>query len=130
MGLSRKAKRARRSAGHDASDLKMSEVLVDLALPLLRGVPGADNDDYEMTYKLVAALWNASRVPNEEVRAKVLAELMDMAEDEAEAAELEALFRQVIARAERLYPRLDRLIERVEVIPLPGERYTVRVFSS
>jgi len=109
----------------------MSEVLTDVALPLLRDLPAdASDDDYEMTYKLVAALWNASRVQNEEVRATALAELTRMAEDAREAAAFDALFRQVIERAERLYPRLDRLVERVEVESFPDGRYTVRVLSS
>jgi hypothetical protein len=107
----------------------MSEVLTDIALPMLQQLPDGDYGSYEMTFKIAGLLWNASRIQDEEVRATALAELLDDMADE-DSAELEALFRQIIKRAERLYPRLDRLVQRVEVVPIPGERYNVKVLSS
>src|SRR5215218_3929279 len=101
MSLSRKARRARQRDA--ASGDKMSEVLADIALPMLQQLPDGDHDSHEMTFKIAGMLWNASRVQDEEVRAKALAEVLEDMADE-DSAELEALFRHVIARAERLYP--------------------------
>ncbi|HYH80488.1 MAG TPA: hypothetical protein VEX86_11850 [Longimicrobium sp.] len=127
MSLSRKTRRARQR--NSASGDKMSEVLADIALPMLQQLPDGDFESYEMTFKIAALLWNASRVQDEEVRARALAELLEDTVDEG-SSELEALFRHVIARAERLYPRLDRLISRVDVVPRPDGRFDVKVLST
>jgi len=129
MSLSRKARRARRSAGRGTDDLKMSEVLTDVAMPLLQQVPDGDDEGYEMALKIGMLLWNASRGDDERAREKTIAELVALA-DKHGAAGIETLFREVIARAQHLYPRLDRIIARVKVEPLPGRRYNVIVFSA
>lgn len=129
MSLSRKARRARQAAGRGTSDLKMSEVLTDVALPLLEQVPDGDDEGYEMALKIGMLLWNASRGDDEQAREKTIADLVTLA-DKHGAASIEALCREVIARAQHLYPRVDRLIARVKVDPLPGARYNVMVFSA
>ena len=129
MSLGRKAKRTRRASARYGYDLKMSEVLVDVALPLLREL--ADTDDpetYAITMKLAAALWNATGVPGEGARAKALTELKT-AFGESAPPELDGLFRQVMQRADRLYPGLDRMIAKVETVPLSDGQLTVRVAS-
>lgn len=129
MSLSRKMRRARQSAGRGTDDLKMSEVLTDVAMPLLQQVPDGDDEGYEMALRIGVTLWNASRVDDEQVREKTIADLVSVA-DKHGAAGMEALCREVIARAEYLYPDVDRIIARVKVDPLPGGRYNVMVASA
>jgi hypothetical protein len=129
MSLSRKMRRARQSAGRGTDDLKMSEVLTDVAMPLLQQVPDGDDQGYEMALKVGMALWNASRGDDEQAREKTIAELVALA-DKHGAAGIEALCREVVARAQQLYPRVHRIIARVKVDPLPGGRYNVQVASA
>ncbi|HEX9938512.1 MAG TPA: hypothetical protein VGB15_15350 [Longimicrobium sp.] len=129
MSLSRKARRARQAAGRGTSDLKMSEVLTDVALPLLEQVPDGDAEGHELALRMGGMLWNASRESDEQAREKTIAQLVALA-DEHGAAGIEALCREVIARAQNLYPHMDRIIARVEVTPLPGGRYNVVVASA
>ena len=129
MSLSRKVRRARHAAGRGTSDLKMSEVLTDVAMPLLQEVPDGDAEGYEMALKIGMALWNASRGDDERAREKTIAELVALA-DKHGAAGIESLCRDVVARAQYLYPDVDRIIARVKVDPLPGGRYNVMVASA
>jgi hypothetical protein len=107
----------------------MSEVLTDVALPLLEQVPDGDAEGHELALRMGGMLWNASRESDEQAREKTIAQLVALA-DEHGAAGIEALCREVIARAQNLYPHMDRIIARVEVTPLPGGRYNVVVASA
>jgi hypothetical protein len=127
MSLSRKARRARQRGGATAA--RMSEVLTDVALPLLEQVPDGDAEGYELALRMGGMLWNASRESDEQAREKTIAQLVALA-DKHGAAGIEALCRDVIARAQHLYPHMDRIIARVEVTPLPGGRYNVVVASA
>lgn len=127
MSLGRKARRARQRDALGGE--KMSEVLTDIAMPLLEQVPDGDDEDYELALKMGAMLWNASRERNQQAREKAITKLVDLA-NEPDSAGIEALCRHVVARAQHLYPRLDRIIARVKVDPLPGGRYHVMVFSA
>jgi hypothetical protein len=116
---------ARRRAGEP----KMSEVLVDIAQPLLRNLPDEDDrEGYTGALNTAAALWNARLLPGVAGSAQALAELKKVF-GEPVPSEFDALFREVLDRAELLYPGLDRVISRVEVVPNAGGGFTVTVAS-
>ena len=126
MSLNRRARRSRQRGA--ASGEKMSEILTDVALPLLQEVPDGDDKGYEIALRMAALMWNASRVQDEQVRKKAITELVNLA-GAPDSAGIEALCRDVIDRAARRYPRVQRMIGGVEVVPLSQGRYTVRVSS-
>jgi hypothetical protein len=140
MGRSRKAKRNARANGQlklltqvgarqRPGEPKMSEVLVDIAMPLLKSLPDEnDREGYAGALNTAAALWNARLVPGEVGTDLVIAELKKVF-GQSVSPEFDALFRAVLDRAELFYPGLDRMISRVEVVPKGGGGYTVTVSS-
>jgi hypothetical protein len=113
---------------------KMSEVLVDVAEPLLRGLDlAADPANYEVALLLGAALWNAS-VPGSPLGAaaekqKVLAEIRKRS-PAADSDEVEHLCGEVMERARDLYPDEVRLIVGVQVDWGSDGRYHINVASA
>jgi hypothetical protein len=130
MGLSRKARRAHRTT-QSPGMLKMSEVLKDIAQPLLDELEhDADDDEYEMAFNLAAALWNAAIEPDAASREEAITTLK-AAIDVEEVGEIDDLFHEVVERARTRYPGVRRRIAELEVTPLPdGRGYDLRVMSS
>jgi hypothetical protein len=112
---------------------KMSEVLVDVAEPLLRGMdPAADPANYEAALLLGAALWNAS-VPGSPLgsaaeKEKVLAEIRKRS-PAGDAPEVEHLCDQVMERARALYPHEARIIAGVHLSWESDRRCHINVAS-
>jgi len=112
---------------------KMSEVLVDVAEPLLRGMdPAADPSNYEAALLLGAALWNAS-VPGSPLgsaaeKEKLLTELRKRS-PAADAPEVEHLCDQVMKRARSLYPHEERIIRGVHLSWESDRRCHINVAS-
>jgi hypothetical protein len=95
--------------------IKMSEVLVDFAEPLLDGLSlPEDRDAFVAALKIAGLLWNEAVRPGaggSEQLYVVLSEKMGAPRDPG----MEKLFDTVIARGRLLYPDLDRLITGVHV---------------
>jgi hypothetical protein len=113
---------------------KMSEVLVDVAEPLLRGLDlAADPANYEAALLLGAALWNVSApgcpVGNAAQKQKVLAEIRRRS-PAADAAEVDRRCDEVMARAGEMYPDEVRAIVGVQVSLKTDGRYHIDVASA
>ncbi len=97
---------------------KMSEVLADVARPLLDIANQAGTDEACYNAVLMAAVvWNVSRWPSvgeREAGLRKLAEDMRLLSDES-PEHLDNLLHMVLSRALSLYPGLDRYIVHVEV---------------
>jgi hypothetical protein len=107
----------------------MSEVLVDIAMPLLKNLPDEnDCEGYTGALNIAAALWNARLASGEAGPDLLVAELKKVF-GEPVPPELDELFGAVLDRAELFYPGLDRMISRVDVVPKGGGGYTVTVAS-
>lgn len=97
----------------------MSEVLVDVAEPLLRGMEaGADPDKFEAALLLGAALWNVS-APDSPVgsaaeKKKMLAEIRKRS-PAGDSPEVERLCDEVMRWARALYPDESRMIVDLQV---------------
>jgi hypothetical protein len=140
MGRKRKAKRNAGANGLSKllmefgaqqrhGEPKMSEVLVDIAMPLLKNLPDEnDREGYTGALNTAAALWNARLVPGEAGADLIISGLKKVF-GQPVPPEFDALFRAVLDRAELFYPGLDRMISRVEVVPKGGGGYTVTVAS-
>ena len=113
---------------------KMSEVLVDVAEPLLRGMDtDVDPSNYEAALLLGAALWNAS-VPGSPIggpaeRQKVLAEIRKRS-SVGGTPEVEHLCDEVMRRARALYPDEMRMIVDVQVDWGSDSRHVINVASA
>jgi hypothetical protein len=113
---------------------KMSEVLVDVAEPLLRGLDlVADPANYEAALLMGAALWNVSApgcpVGSAAQQQKVLAEIRRRS-PAADAAEVDRRCDEVMARARELYPDEVRAIVGVQVSLKTDGRYHIDVASA
>lgn len=130
MGLSRKATRAHRTTQRPGM-LKMSEVLKDIAQPLLDELEDdADDDEYELAFNLAATLWNAAIEPDAASREKAI-DLLKAAIEVEEIGEIDDLLHEVVERARTRYPGVHRRIAEVEVTPFPdGGGYNLHVMSS
>ncbi|WP_420125963.1 hypothetical protein [Longimicrobium sp.] len=137
MGNSRRLKRAMkgsRSRGHmDGSGyggIKMSEVLLDFAEPMLRdfSLP-EDRELFVATVKIAGLLWNEAVRPRKGGTAELYAKLYQAAGGTRDP-DMEKLCDAVIARGRLLYPHLDRLITGVHVTVEGDGECTVRVISS
>ena len=107
----------------------MSEVLVDVAQPLLKNLSYEDDrEGYTGALNTAAALWNSRLLPGVAGSGMVIAELKKVF-GQPVPPEFDALFQEVLDRAELLYPGMDRMISRVEVVPNPGGGYTITVAS-
>jgi hypothetical protein len=116
-------------ARQKAGEPKMSEVLVDIAMPLLKNLPDEnDVEGYTRALNIAAALWNARLVPGTAGADSIIAELKKVFGRSA-PPEFDALFRVVLDRAELFYSELDWMISRVDVVPKGGGGYTVTVMS-
>lgn len=137
MGNSRRLKRAMKSGrshsrvhGGGYGGIKMSEVLMDFAEPLLSGLSlPEDRDAFVAALKIAGLLWNEAVRPgaggSEQLYA-VLSEKMGAPRDPG----MEKLFDTVIARGRLLYPDLDRLITSVHVSVGEEGDCIVRVVSA
>jgi hypothetical protein len=113
---------------------KMSEVLVDVSEPLLRGLDAAaDPANYHAALLLGAALWNASApgspVGGVAAKQKVLAGIRKRS-PATDAAEIERLCDEVMERARDLYPDEVRIIVDVQVDPRSDGRCDINVASA
>lgn len=113
---------------------KMSEVLVDVAEPLLRGLDlAADPANYEAALLMGAALWNVSApgcpVGSAAQKEKVLAEIRRRS-PAADAAEVDRRCDEVMARARDLYPDEVRAIVGVQVSLKTDDRFHIDVASA
>ncbi len=137
MGNSRRLKRAMRASrsrgrmdGGGFGGIKMSEVLLDFAKPLVGGLSLPEHRDAFVTALQVAGLlWNEAVCPGEGGSKELYATLND-AMGGASDPDMEKLFDAVIARGRLLYPDLDRLITSVHVSVDGDGNCTVRVVSA
>ena len=109
--------------------MKMSEILVDFAEPLLRELTlPKDRLAFEAALKISALLWNAAIDPHEGGHRRLYARLGEMV-GSAPGPELEEIFDAMIVRGRALYPGLERMIARVEVAVASDGRCHVNVAS-
>jgi hypothetical protein len=110
--------------------IKMSEVLLDFAEPMLRGFSlPEDRETFVATLKIAGLLWNEAVAPGPDGSQALYARLSE-AMDGPRDAEMEKVFDAVIARGRLLYPNLDRLITGVHVSVGADGDCTVRVISA
>lgn len=137
MGNSRQFKRAMRaSRSHGRMDgggyggIKMSEVLVDFAEPLVRGLSlPEDREAFVAALKIAGLLWNEVVSPSPGGSRGLYAKLNDAMGGPPDPG-MEKLFDTVIARGRLRYPDLDRLITSVHVSVAGDGECTVRVISA
>lgn len=136
MGNSRRIKRAMKaSRSRETRDrgyggIKMSEVLMDFAEPLVGGLSlPEDRDAFVAALKVAGLLWNEA-VCAREGGSKALYDGLDEAMGSPPDAAMEKLFDAVIARGRLLYPDLDRVITSVHVSVDNDGHCTVRVISA
>ena len=111
--------------------VKMSEVLVEFAEPLLADAPGFQA--YHNAIQLAAIAWNIALLPPER-RREFLAETVQDAFGKGLRARmerrlLETLLDQLVARKERRFAHIRRFILDVKVSDEP-EEYNVSVLST
>lgn len=140
MGTSRQWKRAKKSlrphrrttavvVNGARGGVKMSEVLVDFAEPLLHGFTlPEERRAFEAALKISALLWNAMVDPPEGGYRRLYAELGELV-GSPPGPEIEKIFDAMIARGRALYPGLDRMIAGVEVAVASDGRVNVNVMS-
>jgi hypothetical protein len=136
MGNSRRLKRAmkanrfREADGGGYGGVKMSEVLLEFAEPLVRGLSlPEDRKAVVAALKIAGALWNEAARPLPGGRTQLYARLSD-AVGGTRDADMDRLFDLMIARGRRLYPHLDRLVTAVDVEVEDDGRCIVRVLSA
>ncbi len=98
-----------RVAGDQVS---MSDVLMDFAEPLLRGLElPEDRIAFETGLKIAAMLWNASVDPSGDDPRDVYADIdAALGGGQESDREMERLFDLIIVRGRKLYPDVKRLI--------------------
>jgi hypothetical protein len=110
--------------------IKMSEVLLDFAEPLVGGLSlPEDREAFVAALKIASLLWNESVRPGEAGSRELCARLNDAMGGPRDPG-MEKLFEAVIARGRLLYPHLDRIIASVDVTVDDDGECTVRVFSA
>jgi hypothetical protein len=130
----RRAARARTRPGLPPTVLTvglrmMSELLTDVAAPLLASLKLPDNEpEIRVAITLAAALWNVSLIRDDALRARSLEDCRRLSAP-VMPAEWDELLDEVVERARRLYPGEDREIIGVE-IDVEGTRCDIRVLSS
>lgn len=137
MGNSRRLKRAMkgsRSRGRMESGgyggIKMSEVLLDFAEPLVSGLSlPEDRDAFVAALKVAGLLWNEAVSPSPGGSKELYERLYDAIGGPRDPG-MEKLFDAVIARGRLLYPDLDRLVTSVHVSVGGDGACTVRVISA
>lgn len=133
MGNSRRLKRAMRashSRGSMGGGVKMSEVLLDFAEPLVRGLSlPEDRKAFAAALKVAGLLWNEAVSPGPGGSKELYSKLSDAMAGPRDPG-MEKLFDAVIARGRLLYPHLDRIITSVHVSVGGDGDCTVRVISA
>lgn len=137
MGNSRRLKRAMRAGrsrgrmdGGGYGGIKMSEVLMDFAEPLVRGLSlPEDREAFVAALKVASLLWNEAVRQGKGGSEELYATLHDTMGGPRDPG-LEKLFDAVIARGKLLYPDLDRLVTSVHVSVDDEGGCTVRVISA
>jgi hypothetical protein len=118
MGNSRRLRRAMKATRFRGrmggyGGVKMSEVLVDFAEPLVEGLSlPEDRDAFVAALKIAGMLWNEAVFPHEG-GSRELYDTLNAAMGDDPDPDLEKLFDAVIARRRLLYPHLDRCTVRV-----------------
>ena len=129
MGSSRKWKRAKRH-GTGEIELKMSEVLLDFAEPMLAGLTlPEDRAPFETAIKMASVLWNAAVSPPEGGLARVYA-MFEREMGEPIDEEVKAMFDRVVRRGRARYPHVRRIIVQAKVDVDDEGTCRVRVASS
>lgn len=115
--------------GGSGHPVKMSELLKDVARPLLDTctLPG-DEDAFRFSLKLAAAVWNAHAVLAPEKRAEALRVVMDETR-KVIPPHVHLPFDEIVARAER-YAGETRTIQHVELRVGPNGEAHITVGSS
>lgn len=137
MGNSRRFKRAMKTSrsrgymgGGRYGGIKMSEVLLDFAEPMLHGFSlPEDREAFVGALKVASMLWNEAVFPGKGGSKALYARLKE-ATGGFPGPEMEKLFDAVIARRRLLYPDLDRMITGVHVSMDDDGRCTVKVSSA
>jgi hypothetical protein len=137
MGNSRRFKRAMKGGrsrgrmhGGGYGGIKMSEVLLDFAEPLVSGLSlPEDRDAFVAALKVAGLLWNEAVSPSPGGSKELYERLYDAIGGPRDPG-MEKLFDAVIARGRVLYPDLGRLITGVHVDIGGGGDCTVRVISA
>jgi hypothetical protein len=137
MGNGRRFKRAMKgsrsrsgAAGGGYGGIKMSEVLLDFAEPLVSGLLlPEDRDAFVVALKIAGLLWNEAVSPSPGGSKELYERLYDAMGGPRDPG-MEKLFDTVIARGRLLYPDLDRLVTSVSVIVGGDGECTVRVISA
>jgi hypothetical protein len=137
MGNGRRFKRAMRDSrfrgridGSGYGGIKMSEVLVDFAEPLVSGLSlPEDREAFVAALKVAGLLWNEAVAPGPD-GSKALYDRLDEAMGNSPDVAMEKLFDTVIVRGRVLYPDVDRLITGVHVEVGGDGDCTVRVISA
>jgi hypothetical protein len=137
MGINRRFKRAMRAGrsrgrmdGGGYGGIKMSEVLLDFAEPLVGGMSLPDDREaFVAALKVAGLLWNEVVSPGPGGRRELYARLDDAIGGPRDPG-MEKLFNAVIARGRLLYPDLDRIITGVHVSVDDDGNCTVRVISA
>lgn len=107
----------------------MAEVLADIAEPLLRNL--GDEFDllaHEAALNAAAVLWNSRLLRADTGAGDPIADLK-AALVTPTPPEFEHLYQEVLDRAELLYPRVDRVIAGVQVVPRVGGGFRIDVAS-
>jgi hypothetical protein len=133
MGNSRRLKRAMRASlfrGGITGGVKMSEVLLDFAEPLLRGMSlPEDREAFVASLKVAGLLWNEAVLADKGGSSELYARL-NAAIGSPRDPDMEKLFDAMIVRGRLLYPDLDRVITGVEVRVDDDGQCIVRVLSA
>jgi hypothetical protein len=133
MGNGRRFKRAMKAnlfRGGLGGGVKMSEVLLDFADPLLRGFSlPEDRETFVAALKIASVLWNEAVRPGKHGANELYATLND-AVGAPRDPDMEKIFDAMIARGRLLYGNLDRIITGVHVDVDGNGQCTVRVISA
>lgn len=137
MGNSRRFKRAMKASrsrgrmdGGGYGGIKMSEVLLDFAEPMVRGLSlPEDREAFAAALKVAGLLWNVAVSPGEG-GSRAVYDKLNEAMGGPPDPDVEKLFDAVIARGRLLYPDLDRIITSVHVRVDDDGNCVVRVISA
>jgi hypothetical protein len=129
-GVQRAGKLDARRLPSGAGEQKMSELLVDIAEPLLRGLSlPKDEPEYRLALSFAAAIWNATTHPTDVERRRALSQLFVLA-GEPLPPSARRMAAEVYKRGRHLYPDDNRVISGVEFIRQKGGRYLLNVAST
>jgi hypothetical protein len=136
MGNSRRLKRAmkanriRERVGGGYGGVKMSEVLLEFAEPLVDPLSlPEDREAFVASLKIAGLLWNEAVCPSPGGSTELYTRMSDLTGAPRDPV-MERVFDAMIARGRLLYPDLDRLITAVDVEVEDDGRCTVRVISA